>query len=523
MKKDELISEHPLFVVDERVWQAVGAEGVDVIRATSAAWAAPKGLVLAVKRFMARIAKQMLPDALVKEAGDLWLEGLGGGNILTKKEEVATTTISPKSSEMIAWMAFLRTICLNLKGSSQFCGHSLDVKLTELVAAYVLMECSSRRESALMNWLQAKGMYRRPAKELSKMAIPLAAKIENFVAVKMPVHDVPNEEYRSGFAKKKITGGAVEKGVSVFKLSKQMNSILFWHREFARRRFYLDFESDPELRFDILSILEYLKKVFLRRVSSSFECYNCCLLNKDIFFSNFYSNSINLESDLCEDCFITTLICSIDSRCSNGEVGVGVINFSCVNSHIESILSRLHHKYGYNFVDLLKRCSADYIARYKVKYKCIPVYVDFCRKVIGSNVLKSGFVGYKSDSDYRKFAKGVKSRLVHDRYVCYDDANIVGVFIWDMLNCSDVQKKTSISSVIVQCVECCDWYALLPENRKFSKKIEDYKSKKGIGYKDFIDDAIAQYRGEYCRVDESIRSGKLLSKKEAHNKRKGAE
>lgn len=379
---------------------------------------------------------------------------------------------------------------------------------SENLGSYILMKSCSGGFKDTVALLRQKGLTPRRAKEIANFAKELVECVE-----KSADRNVPKDfEYK--------------RGNNFLKSYKEYESITFWHREFLRRRFYLDVNNNVALKNNIESILKFIS--FAKRSCVGNDKYAKCSVchfdSNDIFWSNFLTNSdyLGCLTDVCK------LKQYVEFKSLDYMDRSIIIQHEEIDCFIleKIILSELYSEYNVLFTELCIRYSAAYLSHHKHMYGCLPNYDTVFNYILRKKIsFKNVFFDNNQENEYqkngvelRKIFDDVKKNMVYDRYCEADESNIVGLWIWDNVH---ILKKNNIRALIINQMLPSNWYKLLTTSAKHKdiikklKKGEELLTGEGVRR----DAIISECRNDYYRVDESIRAGMLLTTQEALKRR----
>ena len=503
LKNDET-GPYPPFLIDEAVWHHAGEQKSDILRMSMLPQFASKELTQKVDRFMANVAKEMVRFDLVDEAKKFWIE-----------KSMANASAGSKITVMGAWLTYLKCAGHDSKLSADLLC-DLERVAPEIVAAYILMQSYFGDCNNVSNWLQRKKLTRRQALIMARNSNDLIKDITQLAARKLPNDPGMNQGAKSIFGHKE------KKGASFFKSSRQLDNIIFFHREYVRRKFYLDVLENENLKTNINKILDYACFINNTYVQNNETCSSCPILDKDLFWETFFSNSTNLFGCHEKKCKINKKL-AFDVFVNAQECGAISKDSEQLFSIEQKVLSDIYQEYGLLFTDLCFRCSSEWLGTYKSNHKCLPHYSSLTKVITDINICIDDLkILNNSDVAYVNSANILKKSKIEDRYIECDDSNLVGLWIWDQINIlqHSINSK-NISDIIINFITTSTWYYKLDIAHKFLEVIEEFKKKtERKGQRDSLINVVTAHRNDFYRVDESIRAGTLLSTDAALERRR---
>lgn len=535
----------PIFLFDTKLIRILGPFYEEILRMSLLPQFASNDLLQKTKRFIAAVDKILTNNyvSLVKDARREWID-----NTKTSEDTRADFAL------MNAWYAYLMSsVHCSLSGSDfliagvqkkihlEICNTTLKNKnlfhfdsmekedltvaniyisscedfikkyssiSSENLGSYILMKCCSGEFKDTVALLRQKGLTPRRAKEIANFAKELVECVKNSAD-----RNVPKDfEYK--------------RGNNFFKSYKEYESITFWHREFLRRRFYLDVNSNVALKNNIESILKFIS--FSRHScvgnDKHAKCSVCHFDSNDIFWSYFLKTS-NFSGCIADVCKLKQYVefKSLDYM----DRSIIIQHQDIDNFILEKILlSELYSEYNVLFTELCIRYSAAYLSYHKHIYGCLPNYDTVHNYILRQKIsCKDVFFDsnqedecQKNGVELRKIFDDAKKNMVYDRYCEADESNIVGLWIWDNVH---ILKNNNISALIINKMLPSYWYEILTTSAKHKdiinklKKGEELLTGEGVRRGAII----SEYRNDYYRVDESIRAGMLLTTQEALKRR----
>jgi len=505
LKKDEE-GPYPPFLIDEAVWHHAGEQKSDILRMSMLPQFASKELTQKVDRFMANVNKEMVRFEFVNEAWNFWLV-----------ESMTDASAGSKFTMMEACLTFLKCARHNIKPIPNFLNVLVDIP-PEIVAAYILMRSYFGDCNNVSNWLQRKNLTRRQALIIARDSNDLIKDITQLAARKLPNDIGMNQGDNS------IFGHKIKKGASFFKLSRQLDNIRFFHREYARRKFYLDVLKNDNLKTNINKILDYAIFINITYEQNNETCSSCPILDKDLFWETFFSNPISLSGCHEKKCKINEKLASDVFAIINYQEGdITTTDVEQEFSIEKKVLSDIYLEYDLMFTDLCFRCSSEWLGSYKSKHKCLPHYSSLSKVICDKNICIDDFnISNNSDVAYVNSSNLIKKSNIEDRYIECNESNLVGLWIWDQIKISSRNIKIkSISDIVIQFVKTPGWYRKFDISKKFDDEIYEYISfLNEQGQRDCLINVVTEHRNDYYRVDESIRAGILLSTEEALRRRR---
>ncbi len=505
MKKDEE-GPYPPFLIDEAAWHHAGEQKSDILRMSMLPQFASKELTQKVDRFMANVAKEMVRLDLVDEARKFWLA-----------KSMTNASAGSKITVMGAWLTYLKCAGHDSKVNPDLLC-VLERVPSEIVAAYILMRSYFGDCNNVSNWLQRKKLTRRQSLLIARNSNDLIKDITQLAARKLPNDPGMNQGAKSIFGHKE------KKGASFFKLSRQLDNIRFFHREYARRKFYLDVLKNDNLKTNINKILDYASFVKTKYAQNNEACSSCPILDKDLFWETFFSNSISLSGCHEKKCKINEKLASDVFAIINSQEGdITTEDIEQEFSIEKKVLSDIYLEYDLLFTDLCFRCSSEWLGNYKSDHKCLPHYSSLSKVICDKNICFDDFnISNNSDVAYVNSSNLIKKNKIEDRYIECNDSNLVGLWIWDQINISLQNNKIkSISDIVIKFVITSKWYCNLDISHKFIDIINEFKKYSDKqGQRDSFTDVVAEHRNDYYRIDESIRAGSLLSTDAALERRR---
>jgi len=496
---------YPPFLIDEAVWHHAGEQKSDILRMSTLPQFASKELTQKVDRFMANVAKEMVRLELVNEAWNFWVV------------ESMTDAQGSKVTVMRAWLTYLKCARHDNKLNPDLLFALEDIP-PEIVAAYILMRSYFNDCNNVSNWLQRKKITRRQALILSRNSKDLIKDITQLASRKMPNDLGMNQGANS------IFGHQEKKETSFYKLSRQIDNIRFFHREYARRKFYLDVLENENLKTNINKILDYAIFINNTHEQNNETCSSCPILDKDLFWKTFFSNPTILFGCHEKKCNINEKLASDVFAIINSQKGDITTKDNEPEFSIErKMLSDIYQEYDLLFTDLCFRCSPEWLGTYKSEHKCLPHYSSLSKVISDKSICINDFkILNNPDVAYIKSSNIMKKSKIEDRYIECNDSNIVGLWIWDQINISLHNNKIkSISDIVIYFVTTSTWYCNLEIAHKFFDVIDEFKqNSEEQGQRDGLINVVTEHRNDYYRVDESIRAGTLLSTDAALERRR---
>ncbi|GFM38649.1 hypothetical protein DSM19430T_33330 [Desulfovibrio psychrotolerans] len=297
---------------------------------------------------------------------------------------------------------------------------------------------------------------------------------------------------------------------------------LFWHREFVKRKFYIDVHKDSKLKYGVSKILKHICSLAKDFENHPHDCFKCLFENDKLFwiyFDSYVPHKIGCYGRMC---FI------------NKKIAIETLNFeldkdSIINKEEHVVLCKIFKKYKMMFTDLSFKEYPTLIAEHINEGKSIPFYGninDFIKdEEIGNLYTKSigGINMPKTNGKHEtaaiEYIKKQKKDIVNERHIINDESNTVGLWIWDTVNI--LKSDNNVSGHIKKLITEEVWYRKFSTARKYAHVLKEYTSgNKNIDAESILKDITREHRYDYYRVDESIRSGILLSTEEALTRRR---
>lgn len=498
----------PLLTIDESVRHQLGPDRSQRLEYFEIAQYSSKNLCEKIEKFLLRdiskIKANLLLDTEVTEA---W----------ANKPTEEFNEYDAKTTQFLSYFAGMGYFSIS---SYLYETNNLIVP-PEFIASYILMKTHYNSLENTLSWLKDKKVSPRQAKKTALAAKSLINEIHKLISMKLPNDNGLDYRFESRSPYQKY-------GESVAKLSRQKDNITFWHREFAKRKFYLDVKNDESLENNINTLLDYILNVINNHNIKIEPCTSCRLINKDLFWENFHS-SHEIFTRCCSH------NCEINSILTNN-------TFSALNENIRNdksdnickiILLNIYNKYKYYFTDLYTRCDPDWIGTIKTKQGYLPHYQTHEDIIFKKNIdINSIHLSTETNPDvlYKKMTRKYIQEKITDpnlnqndeykiinRYIEKNDSNIIGLWLWDQINIFDTRiEKICTTQDIINIFTDSEWYKNLNVYQKYKSKIEKYKkSKAKYGKNNIIDSLIIEHRNDYIRVNESILSGYILTTEEA--------
>ncbi len=282
----------------------------------------------------------------------------------------------------------------------------------------------------------------------------------------------------------------VERKVNIIKSLENNSFYKFWHKECAKRKFYLDYRDNNKFSDYIDSILTDITKTFPRY---KFYCKKC------IFEGDQDIRGLIISSQYLMYCYSKN--CAVKKRC---------FEFAEAKD--------LKDKYGYYLIDLISPLSGDEILEYVNKHKSLPLD-EVIESMQAYDVIKNDMDKYITDgslvsffSEVERFTK--KEKTESGKIHIDNESFMIGIHIWDQIFIH--KNSNSIHSVI----KGLDEYDL---GEVLNQKYPNYNkgSKQAISQDFTLDSVIYDYcYGCYKMVSESINNinARLLSKEVARKR-----
>lgn len=501
MKKIEEGEDYPLWIIDREVFSTMGEESSDILRMSMAPQFASKELTQKVNRFMSCVVREMKCFSLINDAKNAWFD---------------ESRTDDAVAQMFVWLTYLKCAGYH-NGFKDVFLCSLRILSSEGVAAYILMESCSRDLNKLSEWLQRKGLTRRRSQLIGKISKEIVAEIKQLISRKLPNDPGFNQGSASMF------GLEEKKGNSIFKMSIQADTIRFWHREFNKRRFYLDVTENEKFKAVINKIINYASFLISKYAQNEDVCNPCVFSDEEKFWEIFYSYpkiySLGCNEKKCKLIldFANDSFNALDLKNDDKMVG----NTDFLNE--KKLLSAIYESYGLMFTELCDRSSSELLGIYQFENIGLPPYSSVERDVFNLSLQFEDFVFLDNpDVVCTNIFKNEKKIKVDNRYIQSDQSNIVGLWIWDHVNYLKFEKrKINLVDIIIDFVTNSCLYKNIGFASKNFGEIQNYKDNlKKKGERDGLTDIVREHRNDYYRVDESIRAGIILSTDAALERRR---
>jgi hypothetical protein len=422
---------------------------------------------------------------------------------------------SPKeSSEFICYTMIYYYLSMCRKEVPTIWGASSHGRVSKLeIAAFILAKASSvKTVGDLVTWLHESGVVVGRARPLAESAQKILNELEAHISRKAPTTGRFIKETQH------------KRERTIQSMSSRHRIMKFWYHELMRRKFFLDATTDTETKQLLDDALEFVSKSkgAQKEILSREHCSTCYLESPVIFREVFFTlknQTLMLKNDACECIkFIEKELCSyirIKNTSKQKKIDLGEVERG------SAALKVLYEKYNIPFHKLIGRYLMEDVIRGYMQGR-LPVVKDSFVDVVRMQYDTDGQEHVNArDNNVVCFWEKQCMKFSSPKYQIDNERNIIGFWLWDAIH---IEKKDCAFSELVAELVAKEWYIIFSDFRKYSDAISDYKAQKvknGIKKKkESLTEIISAYRNSYKCVDESIRTGRLLSTNEALKRRK---